>query len=131
MNRRNLFRLLWGGIAALAAWPVLRFITWREPQFRTVRFSPQELQGAGVIYKDEVFLLPAGPEGSPVALSARCSHLGCLVSYFPAQEEFHCPCHQSIYDRQGHRLSGPTEKGLAHLPSELLEDGALAVKAPV
>ena len=138
MNRRRLFSMLVAAVTALAAWPVARFVTWRQPAVRDVHFSPEELHAAGVLYKDEVFLLPLlthlpiSPEDEPrVALSARCSHLGCLVSFDAVRREFHCPCHQSVYDAQGRRLAGPTERGLERLPVALQDNGGLIVKAPV
>jgi len=132
MTRRGLVRLFWAGVLALAAWPVARFVAWREPATRTVVFRPEELKAGAVIYKEEVFLVPAGAAGEPrLALSARCSHLGCLVAWSPVQGEFRCPCHHSVYGARGQRLAGPTERGLAKLPAEILEDGSLAVQAPV
>lgn len=130
--RRNFLRLLWAGVLALAAWPVARFATWREPSFRDVVFTPEELQAGGVLYKDEVFLLPQ--QNPPLALTARCSHLGCLVAYDAVARQFRCPCHRSVYDAQGRRVSGPAEQGLAHLAVRGLgpkHGGGLAVKAPL
>ena len=46
------------------------------------------------------------------ALSAVCSHLGCLVEARGAGYE--CPCHGSHYDRTGRTLTGPAARPLHH-----------------
>ncbi|MCP4665894.1 MAG: ubiquinol-cytochrome c reductase iron-sulfur subunit, partial [Deltaproteobacteria bacterium] len=72
-----------------------------------------------------VYLIKKG-EGFE-ALSARCTHLGCLVAFDKRKGEFHCPCHGSIYDRSGKRLRGPAKKPLASLPFRQEKNGDLVV----
>mmetsp|Transcript_6918 Transcript_6918/g.16479 ORF Transcript_6918/g.16479 Transcript_6918/m.16479 type:complete len:245 (+) Transcript_6918:18-752(+) len=43
----------------------------------------------------------------PYALSAECTHLGCLVPWDPIQKKFECPCHGSQYDARGSVIRGP------------------------
>lgn len=45
-----------------------------------------------------------------LALYWKCPHLGCTVPWEDAANEFHCPCHNSVYDRNGVRLSGPAPR---------------------
>jgi menaquinol-cytochrome c reductase iron-sulfur subunit len=40
-------------------------------------------------------------------LSPICTHLGCHVDWVPAANEFHCPCHGSVYTIDGLNVSGP------------------------
>lgn len=42
-----------------------------------------------------------------VAYSAVCTHLGCLVKWDRAREEFLCPCHAAFFDKNGQVVSGP------------------------
>ena len=49
-----------------------------------------------------------------LALSRRCSHSGCTVSYYSAYDRFICPCHGSKFDQTGARVSGPANRGLAN-----------------
>jgi len=44
------------------------------------------------------------------ALSAVCTHLGCVVTKTP--EGFQCPCHGSFFDHTGKVLSGPAPRSL-------------------
>lgn len=47
------------------------------------------------------------------ALSARCTHLGCVVQYQEAPEpHFSCNCHGSQFDFNGVNVAGPAPKPL-------------------
>jgi cytochrome b6-f complex iron-sulfur subunit len=66
-----------------------------------------------------------------VALSQRCPHLGCRPN--PCIEDFwfHCPCHQSRYDRLGIKAAGetfgPAPRGMDRFPVEVDERGRLTI----
>jgi glycine/D-amino acid oxidase-like deaminating enzyme/nitrite reductase/ring-hydroxylating ferredoxin subunit len=47
------------------------------------------------------------PDGSVHALSARCTHMGCIVAYNDAEGSWDCPCHGSRFDLQGRVIEGP------------------------
>jgi len=48
-----------------------------------------------------------------VAITSRCSHLGCSVLWVEASERFICPCHGSEFDPQtGAVIRGPAPTGL-------------------
>jgi Rieske Fe-S protein len=53
--------------------------------------------------------------GRTHAVSASCPHLGCLVSWNPAEATWDCPCHGSRFDPLGRVLNGPANRGLASL----------------
>jgi cytochrome b6-f complex iron-sulfur subunit len=76
-------------------------------------------------YKLGVYLKKKG--GGFEALSARCTHLGCMVVFDEIKREFHCPCHGSIYDISGKRLSGPAKKPLSSLPFRKEKNGDLVI----
>jgi cytochrome b6-f complex iron-sulfur subunit len=65
------------------------------------------------------------------ALSQRCPHLGCRPN--PCLEDlwFHCPCHQSRYDRLGIKADGPAygpaSRGMDRFAVEVDDDGVLFV----
>jgi cytochrome b6-f complex iron-sulfur subunit len=64
------------------------------------------------------------------ALSQRCPHLGCRPN--PCVEDFwfHCPCHQSRYDRLGIKALGlgPAARGMDRLAIEVDGNGVLTVE---
>ena len=47
-----------------------------------------------------------------LALYRKCTHLGCVVPWNEAEDQFHCPCHGSLYNRKGEVLGGPAPRPL-------------------
>jgi len=58
------------------------------------------------------FFLVHGP-GAVVAAYRKCVHLGCAVPYVKSENQFHCPCHGSLYDKKtALKIGGPAPRGL-------------------
>jgi glycine/D-amino acid oxidase-like deaminating enzyme/nitrite reductase/ring-hydroxylating ferredoxin subunit len=51
-------------------------------------------------------------EGALHAVSARCTHLGCLVGYNAAERAWECPCHGSRFAPDGTVIQGPAVRPL-------------------
>ena len=51
-------------------------------------------------------------EGELHAVSAVCTHLGCIVTWNGAEKSWDCPCHGSRFDVDGRVLHGPALKDL-------------------
>jgi cytochrome b6-f complex iron-sulfur subunit len=66
------------------------------------------------------------PEGF-YALSAVCTHLGCLTAWNPELGIIACPCHGSKFQRNGTKIEGPAPKPLPWLRMWLNDDGELLV----
>jgi quinol---cytochrome c reductase iron-sulfur subunit, bacillus type len=47
-----------------------------------------------------------------IAISSRCAHVGCPVSFSKAAGNFICPCHGGVYDFEGKRIGGPPVRPL-------------------
>ena len=67
-----------------------------------------------------------GSEGY-YALSATCTHLGCLTAFKPELGIIACPCHGSKFNRDGVKIAGPAPKPLPWLRMWLNDDGELMV----
>jgi len=65
------------------------------------------------------------------ALSKRCPHLGCKPNPCIEDYWFHCPCHQSRYDRMGVKPAGerygPAARGMDRFAVAVDADGVLTV----
>ena len=61
------------------------------------------------------------------ALSAVCTHLGCLTAFKPEQGIIACPCHGSKFRRDGTKIEGPAPKPLPWLRVWLSDEGDLMV----
>lgn len=51
-----------------------------------------------------------------LALSAVCTHLGCIVQWQENQNRFLCPCHGGTFSVTGSVTGGPPPKPLERLP---------------
>ncbi len=61
------------------------------------------------------------------AISATCTHLGCIVAI--SETGFKCPCHGSKYNRDGKVIGGPAPRPLAWFEISKSVDGSLVVDA--
>ena len=65
-------------------------------------------------------------DGRYAVLSPVCTHLQCTVALEGAQ--FLCPCHGSLYDRDGNVLRGPAMRALQRFAAETSPDGELVIR---
>jgi cytochrome b6-f complex iron-sulfur subunit len=65
-------------------------------------------------------------DGGVLAMWQRCTHLGCTVPWREDEGQFHCPCHSSLFNRQGEVTGGPAPRPLDLFPVSL-KDGDLVV----
>ena len=49
-------------------------------------------------------------QGRVHAVSAVCTHLGCILGWNPVDRTWDCPCHGSRYAGDGRVIQGPTTK---------------------
>jgi len=66
------------------------------------------------------------PEGF-YAVSAVCTHLGCVTQWKPDAEMIACPCHGSKFKADGTKIEGPAPRALPHFSISLTADGELLV----
>lgn len=120
-QRRTFLGILLGGItvtlAAATAWPIFRFLAPRggSDANKGVRIKKTEVKIGGAHFfnfrgRPAVLLQPQA--GHYVALSAVCTHLGCIVKWINDKDEFLCPCHGGRFSNEGKVLGGPPPKPL-------------------
>jgi Rieske Fe-S protein len=71
----------------------------------TDAFLPPEKQ------RIPVFLVSEGG-GRFTVFDARCTHLGCPLTWSPSDRQFLCACHGGVYNAQGKVVGGPPPRPL-------------------
>jgi cytochrome b6-f complex iron-sulfur subunit len=133
VTRRGFFQLSMGWVAgtfavAATAIATVRFLV------PNVVFEPAQLFKAGApedypdgsitfLEDERVFVLRRG--NTFRCLSAVCTHLGCTVNR--SDKGFHCPCHGSVFNRDGAVVSGPAPRALTWFLVTLSKDNRLVV----
>lgn len=80
------------------------------PIGKAEEFSPGSV---ALLPKHKVFVVRA-PEGFFYAMSAVCTHLGCISNWDPERKLVACPCHGSLFARDGSVIQGPAPRPLPH-----------------
>ncbi len=67
---------------------------------------------APILNLEGKFFLIHAP-GGIIAAYRKCTHLGCSVPWNASEDQFHCPCHGSLYDKlTALKKGGPAPRGL-------------------
>lgn len=73
------------------------------------------------------FYLARLSDGGFLALSRKCTHLGCTVPWIEKDKKFACPCHASVFDIKGDVLESPAPRAL-DLFETRIENNAVKVE---
>jgi Rieske Fe-S protein len=137
MKRRSF--LNWGTAGLVALWSaigvsmaaVVRFLTpsvfYEPPQdFKIGTPGDFSFGPPTFLSEEKIFVFRDREKGFAVA-NAVCTHLGCTVGYFQSDDQFHCPCHGSVFSADGKVLHGPAPRPLEWFEVTLARDGQLRV----
>lgn len=127
MDRRQFMGIAWA--ASLLAFTVqagsalIKFLTPElEPGAFGTKVRAGELNefevGSVNYFRDSRFYLVRLDEGF-LALYRKCPHLGCVVPWDEELDKFNCPCHSSLFNKEGEVLSGPAPRPLDYFPVEI------------
>ena len=109
-----------------AVYPVFRFLApiSRGPGIDKLTFAETDLpegEAKFIEYAGSAAVLVKIKTGETVALSAVCTHLGCIVQWLKNSQTFLCPCHAGEFAADGTVLAGPPPKPLAKIPVTVSE----------
>lgn len=132
-GRRSLLGMLTGGALAAAIGgtgvTAVRFL-WPEVLFeQETRFTlgrPEAIPQGTVLVLPEQKAYVVHGEAGLFAVSATCTHLGCLTRYEKENNRIFCPCHGSRYDTAGNVTNGPAPRPLPRF-ALTLENGVLVI----
>lgn len=95
-----------------------------------LRFATNTIIGY-VLRNEEESGNSASANEQVIAMSAACTHMGCIVHWSEEKHQFVCPCHDGRFSATGKPATGKT-KYYAPLPrlETRIEDGKIYVKVP-
>ncbi len=100
----------------------------KEPPTRFKVGAPEEFPpGSVTLDKEQKIFIVRSKEGSFYALSAVCTHLGCIANWKPEEDIIACPCHGSKFRKDGSKAAGPAPKPLPRFAMSIDEQGQLVV----
>jgi cytochrome b6-f complex iron-sulfur subunit len=105
----------------MVSWPIFRYLA---PRSNSGSAGKVVIPATDIREGDAKFIEYAGSAavlvrkrgGDLVALSAVCTHLGCIVQWESDKQDFLCPCHGGHYSADGSVTAGPPPKPLDKLP---------------
>jgi cytochrome b6-f complex iron-sulfur subunit len=128
-TRRTLLKGLFGFVGALGMggliYGIYRFLAPSAGADASVEISLSEIPTGGTY----AFQVGASPgllfrqeDGTLKAFSLVCTHLACTVTWNPEKKNFHCPCHEGLFNAEGHVISGPPPAPLERFKVEVRGD---------
>jgi cytochrome b6-f complex iron-sulfur subunit len=113
--------------AAVVTWQYLSPNVLFEPSPTFRAGSPDLFPVNSVTYlQDQQVYIVRATEGF-YAVSAVCTHLGCITQWKPEANQIACPCHGSKFTPEGAKIAGPAPAPLPHFLITLTADGELLV----
>ena len=123
-SRRSFLNKLWIGLGlvALAEVVAVVFAFLRSNKSKAREADSHAMVAAGAVDKFEAnsvtafvrgrFYLARLEDGGFLALSRKCTHLGCTVPWVEKEMKFACPCHGSAFDITGAVINPPAPRPL-------------------
>lgn len=136
--RRQFLNRIWAFFGLVAAaefgWLGLSFMNSRKERNRPIKTESIVTAGAVELFTPGMvtavplgqFYLACLADGSLLALSRTCTHLGCSVPWDEEKNRFVCPCHGSTFTLTGEVLTAPAPRPLDIYPVRI-ENGIVKV----
>jgi cytochrome b6-f complex iron-sulfur subunit len=137
LSRRDFFNKAWKWLGIIAAVETIGMFAGFMFSGKSKHIAlPKQLLEAGPVnsfgpnsvsaFMGGRFYLARQKDGGFIALSLRCTHLGCSIGWEENQKRFVCPCHSSAFDITGEVLNPPAARALDYYPV-LIENGIVKV----
>jgi cytochrome b6-f complex iron-sulfur subunit len=96
-----------------------------SPTFRAGNPDLYPVNSVTYLHEQQVYIVRT--EQGFYAVSAVCTHLGCITQWKPEANQIACPCHGSKFRSDGTKIEGPAPRPLPHFSIALASDGELMV----
>jgi len=93
--------------------------------------SPMDYSEGTVRFAKEQKAYVIGGAAGIYAVSAVCTHLGCITRYVSDENVIACPCHGSRFDLEGNVIHGPAPRALPWLEVRSDASGTLVVDTSI
>ncbi len=104
----------------------------REPPTKFKAGKAEDFPPGSVTLKvDQKVYIVRASEGYFYALSAVCTHLGCITNWKSDQGIIACPCHGSKFNKDGTKIAGPAPRSLPRFSLVMDDQGQLVVDKSV
>jgi cytochrome b6-f complex iron-sulfur subunit len=123
-NRRGFLKTLWIGLGLVASAQfigvIYAYLKPRKQKIASETFggiikagpSDDFEKGSVTAFRKGQFYLVRLEDGGFLALSRKCTHLGCTVPWVKNENQFICPCHSSAFNIKGEVLRAPAPRPL-------------------
>ena len=137
-SRREFLNKMWKGLGILAVieFAAVFFGFLFSGKNENENLKPLQLFDAGdinlfqsnsvTIFRGGRFYLVRLSDGGFLALSIRCTHLGCSINWEEDKNRFVCPCHASAFEINGNVQNPPAPSALDYFPV-VIQNGKVMV----
>ena len=137
-SRREFLNKLWKGLGVVAVFEFTAvffgfLFTGKDEKENE---KPKQLFDAGdinsfqknsvTVFRGGRFYLVRLDDGGFLALSLRCTHLGCSIEWEEDKNRFICPCHASAFEINGNVQNPPAPSALDYFPV-VIQNGKIMV----
>jgi len=134
-NKLNRRKFLKSSIAAIVGFELL-YVLFGLTRKKNNKIDSEKLFNAGNVgafESDRIYPFTSGrfylskfSNGGLLAISIKCTHLGCMVQADAKTKGFNCPCHASKFNKYGEVLAPPATRALDILPI-IIQNGEVLV----
>lgn len=137
MKRRSFLRKIWVGVGIVAGLELIYIaMNFFKPRKSIANKTITNYFEAGSIeqfknnsitsYRNRSFFLCRLKDGEFIALSSKCTHLGCALTCNTEKNLLECPCHSSMFNIEGEVLRSPATRNLER-HEVIIEKGIIKV----
>lgn len=126
-QRRRFIKKIWIGLGILAGIETIYLMgSFLFPNRKAKKSPSKDLFIAGNVrnfklntitpFRNHKFFLTRTKDGGFIALSIKCTHLGCNIIWEEKSDSFICPCHSSWFNKMGDVMQPPATRPLSVHP---------------